>query len=266
MNFFQLSRDIPTVAPDIIFHIFGFPIANSTLMAFMVAVIVALTVRAVYKRRGILPSGFYNATEALYESIENLVNQLTGSQARTRQIFPLIGALIIFIGISNLIGLVPGLNEWLVGGKALFRPPTSDLNTTVALAAVMVIFIQIESMRHIGFFSHLGKYFQVKEVIAGFRQGIGEGFTAIIGFFVGFLDIVSEFAKVISLSLRLFGNIYAGAVLATIIMGAFAYGLPALWSGLSIFFGVVQAMVFSALVTAYWALGVPEEEVEGTVA
>lgn len=75
------------------------------------------------------------------------------------------------------------------------------------------------------------------------------------------MDIISEIAKVISLSFRLFGNIYAGQVMAVIIMGALAYALPAVWSSLGILFGLVQAIVFGSLVAAYYmiALKPPEE-------
>ena len=81
-----------------------------------------------------------------------------------------------------------------------------------------------------------------------------DGFVAIIDLFVGVLNIVGELAKVISLSFRLFGNIYAGQILAIIIMGALAYGLPAVWTLMSGFTGLLQGMVFASLVAVYYTL------------
>ena len=74
------------------------------------------------------------------------------------------------------------------------------------------------------------------------------------------LDIVSELAKIFSLSLRLFGNIYAGEVLLVMIFGALAFALPSLWMSLSLFFGIIQAIVFGALAAAYYASSVPDDE------
>ena len=86
-------------------------------------------------------------------------------------------------------------------------------------------------------------------------------FIALIDFFVGVLDIIGEVAKVISLSLRLFGNMFAGQVLALILLGALAYIVPSVWLAMNLFVGVLQALVFSALVAAYYMLAVkPDEE------
>jgi F-type H+-transporting ATPase subunit a len=90
-----------------------------------------------------------------------------------------------------------------------------------------------------------------------------DGFIGLVEFFVGILDIIGEIAKVVSLSFRLFGNVYAGQVLAIIIMGAFAWGLPTVWSVMSNFTGILQGFVFAALVAVYYSLSVkPDEEVE----
>ena len=81
----------------------------------------------------------------------------------------------------------------------------------------------------------------------------------IIHFFVGLIEVIGEVAKVISLSLRLFGNMFAHEVLMIILLGAFSIGVPALWMGMGILVGVVQAVVFTALITVYYSLLVREE-------
>jgi F-type H+-transporting ATPase subunit a len=107
----------------------------------------------------------------------------------------------------------------------------------------------------------LGKFFKFKEVFLGFKKGFMEGFMAVIDFGIGLLDIVGELAKDVSLSLRLFGNMYAGEVLATLILGAFAFVLPLTWTTMSLLSGTVQALVFGSLVTAYYMLAIkPDEE------
>ena len=127
----------------------------------------------------------------------------------------------------------------------------------------MMILVQIESVRDWGIFGYIGKYVQVKEVWKGFKKGTGEGMVAVVNFIIGLLDVISEIAKVVSLSVRLFGNIYAGEILMTILLGAFAYALPSVWLGMNIFVGVIQALVFGSLVAAYYVIAQrPKEDSE----
>ena len=85
---------------------------------------------------------------------------------------------------------------------------------------------------------------------------------AIIDFLIGLLDIISEVAKVISLSLRLFGNMYAGEVLAGVVLGAFALIVPTPLVAMSILVAVLQAVVFGSLTAAYYTLAVQKEDGE----
>ena len=87
-----------------------------------------------------------------------------------------------------------------------------------------------------------------------------EGFIAFIEFLIGLLDIFAELAKVVSLSFRLFGNMFAGEVLAVLILGSLAYLLPALWLSMSILFAAVQAIVFGALAAVYYTLSLKPED------
>ena len=105
-----------------------------------------------------------------------------------------------------------------------------------------------------GVFSHLGHFIKVQPIISGFKKSLGAGFLGIVEFFVGLIEIIGELAKVISLSLRLFGNIFAHEVLMIILLGSLAIGVPAIWMGMGILVGVVQAIVFMALITVYYSL------------
>lgn len=250
----QVQRNIAGVNPETIFTIIGYPIANSTLMLVVVMVLIiigAIILNVTFKK---IPSGFQNLAEYLYESILKMLTQVTGNIRVSEGVFPIVGTLFIFIFMSNFIGLIPGLSSITYHGLNIFRTPTSDFNTTFALAFAMVLFLQFVGIKDWGFFTHIGKFIQIHEVIKGFRQGIGPGFQSLVNFFIGLLDIIGEIAKVISLSLRLFGNMYAGEVLATVIMAGVAYGVPAVWMGMSMLSAVVQTLVFSLLITAYYTL------------
>lgn len=258
MDIFQIQRNIADVNPEVIFEISGFPITNSFLMTILILVVLALFAVWIKQRFSVMPNFFQSGIEIAYEAMVNLVDDITGDVRKSSFIFPLIGSLFVYIFVANVIGFVPGVTSFTFDGTPLFRIATTDFNTTFGLALALMILFQFMAMKEWGFFAYVSKYIQIGKVIRGFKQGVGEGFLAVIEFFVGLLDIISEFAKVISLSMRLFGNIYAGEVLAVIVLGAFAYGLPSVWMALSMLFAVVQAVVFGALAVAYYDMAVAE--------
>lgn len=266
MNFFQIERSISGIQPDVIFRVFGFPFSNTTLFLLLLAVSLFFFSFVFIRKFKWTPTKAQSLIEILYEGIFGLIHQITGSKKLTENIIPLIGTLIIGIGLSNLIGLiVPGLTSITYDGVSIFRTPTSDFNTTFALAVTCIVITHVISIIDWGFFGHIGKFFQFKEIYLGFRKSPKDGAMAIVGFLIALLDIIGEFAKIISLSLRLFGNMYAGEVLLVIIFGGLAYFLPSLWMTMSLLSGVVQAIVFSSLVTAYYALSAkPVEDVESS--
>ena len=208
-----------------------------------------------------MPKSWQIVYEWLYEAISGLIDQLTGDNAITQKIFYLIAGLFIFIGFSNLLGLfIPFLGSFTYKEMPIFRTPTTDFNVTVSLAAAMVIVIQFASIKKWGLLKHLSNYFKFHEIINGFKKGIGAGFMGIVNFIIGLLDIISEFARVVSLSMRLFGNMFAGETLAIVLLGFLAYILPVAWMAMNIFVGFVQAMVFGSLAAAYYSLAVKGAE------
>ena len=255
MNFLQAKQPIPGIQPEIVFHLFGYPIANSTLFIFFILLVFIAFCYFVVPKFKLIPSGFQLVIEMIYEAIANFLTSIVGP-GRVNFIIPIVGSLFVYIGLSNLIGIIPGLTSITWNGVDIFRVPNTDFNTTVGLAIGSVLFLQAVSIADFGFFGHFGKFFKFKEVYLGFRKGIAAGFMSIIDFFVGVIEFIGEFARVISLSFRLFGNMYAHEVLAVVIMGAFAFALPAVWSIMGLLVGVVQALVFGSLIAVYYSLSI----------
>ena len=159
------------------------------------------------------------------------------------------------------MGLLPGvgsLGVWhaMGGGEReflpLLRPANSDLNLTLVMAFVTIIGSHIIGMVTLGFFVHWNKFIQLgtlwKAVTSLKPIAI---LTALIEFAVGLLEIVSEIAKIASLSLRLFGNIFAGEVLITVIASLAAFLVPLPFMALELIVGLIQATVFSMLALVY---------------
>jgi F-type H+-transporting ATPase subunit a len=262
-DFLRITGEVPDVSPDVVFTILGWPISNSALQIFFILILVILFNFFVVRKFKVHPtSRVQHFAEWFYNTMVGFVKNITGSEQKARDIMPIVLSLFVFVGLANLINFIPGLTSITYNGVPIFRTPTSDFNTTFSMALALIIFIQIAAMKRTGLFAYIGRFLQFKQVAQGFKKGIGEGILAVIGFFVGLLDVIAEIAKTFSLSLRLFGNIYAGEVLLVVIFGALAFALPSLWMSLSLFFGIIQAIVFGALAAAYYASSVPDEGVE----
>lgn len=260
----NIIRDIPDIFPVILFEKGIFAVATSTITLGVISILAVLATVLLVKRFSIIPSKFQVGLEMVYEMIIDLVSNITGDAKRSKELFPLIATIFLFLVVTNLITLIPGVAEITLGGQSFFAHPTADINTTMGLALALVIFINLISVKEWGVIAYLGKFFQFKQVYQGFKKGFGSGMTAIIEFFVGLLDIIGEVAKVISLALRLFGNMYAGNVLMIVLFGFLAYVIPALWLTMNLFVGILQAMVFAALTASYYMLAVKPSESEET--
>lgn len=253
---FQVPSVVAPVKPETIFTLMGIEFSNAMLLGLLVSLCVMIFALIYTRKPKMVPSKVQNLIEMSVEGFYTLTEQILGNKSRAEKMLPLIGTIFVFFGISNLIGLIPGVTSFTIDGVPLFRTPTNDFNMTFSVAVAMVLLAQYASLREFGILGHLGKYFKFKEIFVGFKQGIGKGIFAIIDFLIGLLDIISEIAKILSLSLRLFGNMFAGEVLAAILLGAFALAIPTVWLTMNLLVGVLQAMVFGALTAAYYSLAV----------
>lgn len=219
-----------------IFNIAGFPITNSLFLTLIVCIGLIAFSLIMRKKAAMIPGKLQSAVEMGFEALLNLMESTLGSAAKAERYFPLVATIFIFIMSSNLLGLFPGVGSlWIENaGKEipLFRGPAADLNFTLAFAVISVLVTNILGMTAVGAFKHLKKYFD---------------FSSPIKLFIGILELVSEFAKIISLSFRLFGNVFAGEVLLTIIFFLAPYFIPLPFMFLELFVGVIQAFIFAMI-------------------
>lgn len=255
---------LPPLAAEPIFYVSSFPVTNtiinSTLTMLGFVVFAFFVNRAVKKYSGGAPKGILNFFERVLELLYQYFDTVTQSRKKTIQFLPLVGTLFLFILVSNWIGLLPGIgsigrylvHEGHVELIPLFRPANTDLNMTIAMALVAVTVSHFVGIAVIGFFKYANKFIKLGDLWHGIKSGSVVGIlTAVIEFFVGLLEIVSEVAKLLSLSLRLFGNIFAGEVLLTVLAGMLPVFLPLPFMALELIVGVVQATVFSMLTLVY---------------
>lgn len=226
--------------PEYIFTLAGFSVSNSLFTSLIVTVLLILFSLYFYARRDSDDFLVTSIKSLLYELIK-LIDGVTEDRSLTRQVLPLVATFFIFIVTANLIALIPGfLGSFYVKiGSArlpLLRSPNSDLNTTVALALVSVFAIQMFSLKFLGVFGYLGKFIN---------------FRSPIKFILGFFEIISEAAKILSFSFRLFGNIFAGEVLLLVIAFLIPFIIPLPFMILEIFVGIIQAFIFAMLTLTF---------------
>lgn len=253
---------IPDVAPEVLFHVGSIPITN-TIINVWIAIIVFLILGILLRKRvKLIPGKLQNACEYFLEKVFGYFDQVTGSRKKTIKFVPLVGSIFFFILLSNWLGLLPGTGSITVDHVPLLRPANTDLNLTVVMALVAVIASNIWGMVAVGVFTHLNKFVQIGSVVKSFKKGPIAVFTALIEFVVGLIEIVSEIAKIISLSLRLFGNIFAGEVLITVIASLVPLFIPTPFMLLEVLVGIIQASVFAMLTLVYLTISTSEPHAE----
>jgi F-type H+-transporting ATPase subunit a len=211
-------------------------ISNTLLTLWIVGAAVLLLFWFMTRRPTDVPGRRQNVAEWAFESLESFATSLGGPGAKPY--VPLFVAFFLLILFSNWSGLIPG-----VGRVVWFRAPTSDVNVTIGLALCAWIFFQIQGFKHLGL-GYLGKFFPFGE----FRKGIGAGFIAL---FVGLVELLLEFVKPVTLSMRLFGNIYGGEVALGVMTALTVAIIPLGLFALEVMLNLVQALIFSTLMLMF---------------
>ncbi len=249
---------IPAFAPEILFHIGPIAITNTIVnvwITILIFLVLGLFIKRNIKNK---PGKLQNACEYIIELLLPYFDQVTGDRKKTIKFLPVVGSIFFFVLLSNWLGLLPGTGSIKLGYSFLLRPANSDLNLTLAMALVAVLSSHIYGFIAVGVFAHIGKFIQIKGIIKSLTKGPIAIFTAIVEFGVGILEIISEIAKVVSLSLRLFGNIFAGEVLITVIATLVAFAVPTPFMMLELLVGLIQASVFAMLTLVYLTVAVQE--------
>ena len=281
----------------------------ATILTDILLILLGISAYRFIKSGKQVPSGIYNAFEAVIEFLYNAVEGATGKRAK--KILPLVATIFLIIFVANMVKLIPGFESigWLeeahkgygygteklfsIGGLPVYaldkaqrmvvqetdeshegselvetsegagesakactvchvipflRGSATDLNFTFALAVIAVLMTQVYGVWALGP-GYFTKFFQFGRLVRG-------GVFGIIDFAVGFLELILEFAKILSFSFRLFGNIFAGALLLSIIGALLPVVLPPGLYLFEVFFGIIQAYVFFLLATMFISMAV----------
>lgn len=225
--------------------LWGIPITNSLVMTWLVMGLLFLFVFLFRRSIALVPGKLQTMIEWGVEGALGYMTETLEDAKLAQRFFPLIATLFLFILAINELEFFPGVGSIGFfkeeGFVPLLRASTTDLNTTLALTLISVITIEITGVVALGFFRYGGKFIN---------------FSSPVNFVVGLIELVSELGRLVSLSFRLFGNIFAGEVLIAVIALFVPYVVPAPFMLFELFVGFVQAVIFSLLTLFFIKLAV----------
>ncbi len=254
-----------TIFAEPIFHVGKFEITNSLLTSWLAVIVILFISIGIRRSLKKIPGKAQHIFEIMLEGALGLCDQVTNDRKISKKVFPLVFTLFVFILFNNWLGLLPFVGSVgftaVEGGRSLFIPlfraGTADINTTLALAIGIVLASNVFGIFAVGFWKFFNKYVNIKVLGGAFtkvRRDPSILIVAPITFFVGLLELIGEFAKVASLSFRLFGNVFAGEVLIASMGAIFLYVLPGPFLFLEVFIGLIQALIFALLATVYFTI------------
>ena len=258
---------------------------NSVAVAAFIALLLLWASRKATRNAQRVPTGFQNFFELIVEFLYSQVEQIVG-QKLAPKVFPLLATIFIYVAVANWFGLLPGIGTIGFGSEPtqaaltlsaddehivpLLRPPTADLNLTLGMAAVFMLIWVYLTVRETGVIGFIKHTFGPK---GGIKGALGMVLVPIF-MFVGIIELISIALRPVSLSLRLFGNVFAGENLMHVMSGlgdnagaffsfVISVLLPLPTFFLELLVGGLQAMVFALLCAVYIQLSTTHDEEEG---
>jgi F-type H+-transporting ATPase subunit a len=256
------------------YHIFSigpFEVTNSILAGWITTVVIILIIFFGTRKSKLIPGKFQNLLEWGITAILNFFKNV-GGEENGKRFFPFVGSIFLFVMINAWMNLVPGFG-WAVheGGEPFLRGANTDFNVPLALAlysfvGVTYIGFKSQKMKFAEQFvnlSPLGKGFKL--LFTGKpKQGLGGIMNGFVTAFVGFLELLSYFIRIISFTFRLFGNMIAGEILILMLTFLFPYVVSDFGYLLETLIGLIQALIFSSLTLVFLSMAATPHEGEST--
>jgi F-type H+-transporting ATPase subunit a len=265
-SWLSVPQPHPELPAEVVFHIFGFPITNSILGAWLTIIVLVGFAYVVTRQPRLIPKRGQMVLEFAIETLLNFCNSVAGEK-NGRRFFPIVATIFLFVSFNAWLSLIPGFGSIVVhtshGEVHLLRGANTDVNMPLALALVSFVFVEYFGLRLLGF-RYLGKFFNVGQFFNGvgklftgkFKAGFSGLFLGFINIFVSILEALSELIRIVSFTFRLFGNMTAGEIL--LLVAAFIipwiFAIP--FYGLELLVGFVQALIFGGLTLVFLTVAV----------
>jgi F-type H+-transporting ATPase subunit a len=252
----------------VIFHLFGLPITNTIIGGWVAVLVLVLVSFIITRRMKIVPGRLQAAFEFLVGWLYDFCKSIAGEE-NGRRFFPVIASIFLFVLFNAWISLIPGFGSITIGHHELLRGANTDLNTPLAIALISFVFVEYYGLKTLGIrylrkFINTGRFFSsVGQIFRGkLKAGFSGLFSGFIDIFVGGLEALSELIRIVSFTIRLFGNMTAGEILLLIAAFLIPWVLALPFLGLELLVGFVQALIFSGLTLVFVTMAVAPHEAE----
>jgi F-type H+-transporting ATPase subunit a len=239
------------LAPLALGHIGSWAVTNTVVTTVTISLLLVAFAFFAGRSLKLRPQGFQVVLEALVSYPYQMVKDTLENDRVAERVFPVIMTIFLVVLAANWFGMLPFANEALgFHGEghelsALWYSPSTDLNFTLALAVVAFFTIEVFGVATLGVVQYGRKFVSFKSPLA---------------FAIGLIELVSEVARLISFSFRLFGNVFAGKVLILVIMFFVPYALPVPFLGFELFVGFIQAAIFALLTLFFTKIAISGHE------
>ena len=231
---------IPPLTGTELFRIGPLSYTNSHFTMLLVGTFLVVLAWLGTRQKREVPTGLQNLVEMLVQGLEDFVVSVGGAGAR--RYLPLFGTLFLFIVVSNWLSVTP-----FFGQIELLRAPTSDYHINFGMALIAFVAYQTDGFKKFGL-SYISRWFN----FSGFKEG---PFVGVIMVLVGLIELFSELFRMLTLTLRLWGNVLGGEIMLVVMSGLlFLPGLAIPFAGFEVFIGLIQGLVFGLLVLMYFVL------------
>lgn len=252
------------LAPTAIGSVFGVPVTNTLFTVWLTMAVLLLLTFLVRRKLMLIPGRLQLMFELIIGGVYDYMAEVLGREDYARKFFPVVMTIFLFILLMNWVGLLPGIDSigfypdqathatieeghvdtsHVASFIPFFHPAATDLNITIAFAIVAFLTIEFAGVVLLGLWKYGGKFIN---------------FRSPIGFVIGIIELISELARLISFSFRLFGNIFAGKTLIVITMFFVPYILPVPLLAFEAFVGFIQAFIFAILTLFFIKIAIEE--------
>jgi len=250
------SDGVSAEAEKLGFNLWGLEVTNSILTTWIVAAVILIAVRLVVGTPKLIPGKGQSVVEGFAQGLRDTLEPIVGKRMISH-VFPALCGFFIFILLMNWSGLLPGVGSIKYGAEGhwedLIRPANSDLNTTLALSVISFLAWTYFVLRYAGLKALIVDLFGNKSD----KKEVGLPMWLLLGFIflgVGCIEVISILFRLISLSFRLYGNVFGGENLIHALGGIAPYVVPAVAGLLEVLVGLIQAFVFTLLSAVYIGL------------
>ena len=233
-----------------------FAVTNTLLSAWFATVMLVLFFVLGSRKKSLVPGRFQSLVESLLEAALSFCSSVLGPEMG-RKAFPVVATIFFFVLFNAWLALLPfyqflGFTKDGEIKAHLLRSAGTDLNFPLALALISFIFVEYWGIR-----SHGLGYFKKFFAIGGLLRLRPAG---LIDAFVGFLELISEFVRIVSFTFRLFGNMTAGEILVVMITFLVPFVAVEFVFGLELLVGLIQAVIFESLTLVFLSVAVSHQE------